>query len=315
MKNNFKILAVIISMIITGAANAQYSIKKNKISDGQQLIKVGYFETKQVSDKQIKRSKRNDVIEKLKERYQKENIFLSNLISDNWNSSDKPKEISTSELNAKIKNKEDIWYITLKKHSDKFFDRRVVKKNYYFDYSHYQISLCYDKTEVLRIPLVDEELSLLNAEFAIQQIQNFIKDPKDYKNQRQYVKEVNASAGALSNKTLLISQKLTGYSEEYLKSFYKGSIKIVSEQEIIEAVKRKDKSKAYLLITINDYSDEPSFNHLIIDCESNEPILIYRNSTAYSKPCEHLCIVHHHNSKLEYLFGFHFRKYRKMIKS
>ena len=32
MKNNIKILAVIVSMIITGAANAQYSIKQNTIT-------------------------------------------------------------------------------------------------------------------------------------------------------------------------------------------------------------------------------------------------------------------------------------------
>jgi hypothetical protein len=315
MKNNIKIIGVIISMIITGAVNAQYSIKKNTITDVQQLDKVAYFEIKQVSDNQLKRLKRDDVIKKLKRRYHDENIFLSNLISDNWNTIEKPKEISTSELITKIKNKEGIWYITLRKHTDRFFYRRVVRKNYYYNYSHYQISLCYDKKEVLRIPLVNEKLSELNAEFAIQQIQNFINDSEHYKNPRLYSKRINEEAGELANKTLLIPQDLTGYSEEYLTSFYNGNVKIVSEQEIIEAVNKKDKSKAYLLITINDYSDEPSFNHLIIDCESNEPMLIYRNSTAYSKPCKHMCIVHRHNDKLEYLFGFHFKKYRKMIKS
>lgn len=315
MKINLKILGVIISMIITGAVHAQYSIKRNKIDEVKQLEKVEYFETKQVSDKQITRLKREDVIKKLKRRYQDENIFLSNLISDNWNSSEKPKEISTSELNAKIKNKEGIWYISLRKHTDRFFDRRVVRKNYYYNYSHYQISLCYDKKEVFRIPLVDEELSVLYAEFAIQQIQNFINEPEHYKNQRLYSKGINEETGALANKTLLIPQNLTGYSEKYLASFYNGNIKIVSEQEITEAVNRKDKSKAYLLITINDYSDEPSFNHLIVDCETNKPSLIYKNSSAYWKPCRHACSFHKHNNKMEFLFGFHFKRYQKIIKS
>jgi hypothetical protein len=315
MKNTFKILVVIISMVITNAVNAQYSINKNKLSDVQQLEKVDFFETKQLSDKQIKQYKRQELIESTQERYQKENLFLAKLISENWNSSDKPKEISNSELTTKLKNKEGVWYITLRKHSDSFFDRRVVRKNYYYSYSHYQLSLYNDKKEVLRIPLVDEELSELNAEFAIEQIQNFISQSKQYKNQRLYAKEINASAGALSNKTLLIPEKLTTYSEEYLNTLYKGKIKIVPEEEIIKAVKAQDKTKAYLLITINDFSDEPSFNHLIIDCETNKPSLIYRNSSAYSKLCKHSCIVHRHNDKLEYLFGFHFKKYKKIMDS
>ena len=315
MKNTFKILVVIISMVITSAVNAQYSINKNKLSDVQQLKKVEFFETKQLSDKQIRQYKQQELIESTQERYQKENLFLAKLISENWNSIDKPKEISSSELNTKIKNNEGLWYITLRKHSDRFFDRRVVKKNYYYSYSHYQLSLYNDKKEVLRIPLVDEELSELNAEFAIEQIQNFISQSEQYKNQRLYANEINTGAGVLSNKTLLIPQKLTTYSEEYLSTLYKGKVKIVSEEEIIKAVTAQDTSKAYLLITINHFSDEPSFNHLIIDCETNKPSLIYRNSSAYSKPCKHACVVHRHNDKLEYLFGFHFKKYKKIMDS
>ena len=86
--------------------------------------------------KQIKYYKKQGIEKEIQERYRKENHFLTNLISKNWNNIDKPKGLSTSELNEKIKNKEGVWYITLKKHSDKFFDRRVVKKNYYFYYSH-----------------------------------------------------------------------------------------------------------------------------------------------------------------------------------
>ena len=119
----------------------------------------------------------------------------------------------------------------------------------------------------------------------------------------------------MSNKTLLIPQKLTTYSEEYLNTLYKGKVKIVSEEEIIKAVTAQDTTKAYLLITINHFSDEPSFNHLIIDCKTNKPSLIYRNSSAYSKPCKHACAVHRHNDKLEYLFGFHFKKYKKIMDS
>jgi len=315
MKNNIKILAVIVSMIITGAANAQYSIKQNKITSVQQLDKVAYFELSQLSDKQIRFYKKQGIEKEIQERYRKENDFLTNLISKNWNNIDKPKGLSTSALNEKIKNKDGVWYISLKKHSDKFFDRRVVKKDYYFYYTHYQISLHNDNKEVLSIPLVDEELSELNAEFAIQQIQNFISQSAQYKNQRLYAKEVNQGAGLLSNKTLLIPQKLTNYSEEYLSTLFQGKVKVVPETEIIDAVDAKDSTKAYLLITINDISDNPSFNHLIIDCETNTPALIYRNSSAYSKPCKHSCIVHHHNENMEFLFGFHFKKYHKMIKS
>ena len=155
MKNTSKILVVIVSMIITSAVNAQYSINKSKLSDVQQLEKVDFFEMKELSDKQIKYYKRQGNIENIQEQYQIENLFLTNLISENWNSSTKPKEITTSELNSKIKKNEGTWYVTIRKHSDRFFDRRVVKKNYYYSYSHYQLSLYKDKKEVLRIPLVD----------------------------------------------------------------------------------------------------------------------------------------------------------------
>ena len=142
---------------------------------------------------------------------------------------------------------------------------------------------------------MDEELSLLNAEFAIQQFQRFIHNSNQFKNKRLYSKEINESAGTLTNKTLLVPENLTDYSEESLNSWYNEKIKIVSEKEVRNAVNTQDTAKAYLLITINDISDKPSVNHLIVDCATNEPILIYRNSSAYSMPFMHTCVKYYEN--------------------
>lgn len=315
MKNINISIALIVFLFFSGNIYAQYSIKKNEFRKNDLTSKNIFYEIKTLTPKQISKLKKRDLLNAVKDRYNRENKLLFKLIQSNPSSNNAYKELSTEKIKKKIKNKEEVWYVTLNKHTDKFFDRRVHKKRFYYYYSHYKLSLFKNKKEILSIPLVDEELSELNLGFAFDELRNIASKSASFKNQRTYAKDVNSRSNSLKGKTLLISENLTGFSKEYLKKFFNGSIEIVSEQEIVKAVKEKDEQKAYLLITINDISNEPSFNHIIIDCSNNEPVLIYRNSTAYLKPCKHSCITHQHKNKLEFLFGLHFKRYQKIIKS
>lgn len=310
-----KAIAVAVCLLSVEVSNAQFIVKTKKIQKANLKSEVIYIQTKQLSEKQINYLQRSNTLDSVKARYESENDFLVNLISKNWNLSNTHTELSEKEIALKIKNKEDVWYISLDKHTDRFFDRRVHKQVYYYNYSHYELSLYNNKKEIVSIPLVDEQLSELDLTFALNELQNIVEDGNSFKNNRLYAREANSNANSLKGKTLLISDKLTGYSQEYLQQFFVEQIAIVSDDEILKRVQEQNKEYAYLLITINDYLDKPSFNHLIIDCSSNQAILAYRNSSAVTKPCRHSCISHHHTDKAEYLFGYHLKKYQKLIDS
>ncbi len=152
-------------------------------------------------------------------------------------------------------------------------------------------------------------------QFALNTIQSLIVSSGSFKNMHNYTKEANASAYIIKEKTLLVSEKQTSLSLEYIQLFYKGKMKITSEQEILQHIRNRDEQYAYLMLTINDYSDKPSFNHMILDCANNKPLLVYRYSTAFIKPCKHTCDSHKYDEKHKFLFGLHFKKYQKIINS
>lgn len=310
-----KVLAVVLLLLSVEVANAQFIIKKHELQNANLTSEIIYIQTKRLTEKQTKYLQRSNTLDTVTARYESENEFLTNLVNEKWNFSNTLEELDEISIENKIKNKDDVWYISLNRHTDRFFDRRVHKQNYYYNYSHYELSLFKNKKEVISIPLVDEELSELDLTFAIHSIQVLLSESESFQNLWHYSKTVNTNANQLEGKTLLVSDKLTDYSQEYLQQFFEGKIRIVSEKEILSAIHAKEEQSAYLLITINDYSKEPSFNHLIVDCATNMPFLIYRNSSAYSKPCKHSCIVHQADEQLEFLFGFHFKKYQKLIKS
>ena len=312
-----KILLIIVFAFIAKSidVNAQFIIAKKVLQKVDIKNIIVYIETKELSEKQIKRYDDRDLLNSIKTRYNRENELLNKVIFEHWYVNDKTEKLSDNEISQRIKNKQETWYLKLNRHTDKFFDRRVHKLKKYYRYTHYKLSLCNNKKEVVSIPLINKELSELELYFALSTIQSLIENSSSFKNMRNYTKEANANAYIIKEKTLLVSEKLTILSKEYIQLYYKGKIKISSEQEILQLIKDKDEQYAYLMLTINDFSDKPSFNHIILDCANNTALMIYKYSNANIKPCKHICSKHRYNEKPEFLFDFHFKKYEKMISS
>lgn len=316
MKTIRLILSIVIVFFISiGNTNAQFSVKKKhlqKIDLENTPVYVQTLESTVNQDESFKEWEETNATQTLN-KY--DDMLFRKVVKNHWYLPQIAGELSRKEIERKLKAEEEIWYLALRKHADSFLYRRSAKRNSYYDYSHYELSLVKNKIEVVSIPIVSEELSELELHFAIYAIQSIIGGAEEFNNIRQYAKKANSNAQTISGKTLLVSEKLTGYSQKYLQQFYEGQLKIASEKEILQAIHAKDRQYAYLMINVNDSSEEPSFNHIILDCANNEPLLVIRNSTFYSKLCEYTCIFHHHKKKLEFLFSFHFKKYQKIIDS
>jgi len=316
MKTIKIILSIAMVFFISiGNTNAQFNVKKKqlkKIDPGNTPVYVLIQESVVNHNEPFIEWDETDTAQTLTEG---DDMLFRKVIKNHWYLQKIAGELSSEEIERKRKAGGEIWYLALRKHADSFFYRRSAKRNSYYDYSHYELSLVKNKIEVISIPLVSEELSELELHFAIYAIQSIIDGAEEFKNIRQYAKKANSNAQTISGKTLLVSENLTGYSREYLQQFYEGQVKITSDKEILQAIHDKDGRYAYLMITVNDSSEEPSFNHIILDCARNEPLLVLRNCTYYSKLCEYTCTFHQHKKKLEFLFGFHFKKYQKIIDS
>jgi hypothetical protein len=303
----------IILLISTDNTNGQFNINKKELNKIDFKNITIYIQLKGLSEKQIEQYRRRSLINSVKARYIFENQLLKEVVESHWDLQNTTIEFANDEIKNKLNDLEDVWYLSFNKHTDNFFDRRIHKRNYYYNYSHYELSLFKNKKKIISIPLINKDPSELELVFAINSIQTVIKNASSFKNLKQYAKEINMNANLVSERTLLVPENLTNYSQEYFEPFYNGKIKIVSTQEILKVIHNQDDQYAYLMITINDNSDEPSFNHIILDCEKNQPMLVYRNSTVYSSTCKLGCNFHGHDNKLEFLLGYHLKKYQKII--
>jgi hypothetical protein len=302
--------------ISVGNTNAQFNIKKKPLEKVDFINTSVHVLSKELTAKQIKHNKKRDLLNAVKARYDFENEFLKEAIKDYWYLQNITGELSNEEIEKKLISGDVIWYIALNNHTDRFFDRKGHKRKYcYYYFSHYELSLVKNKKVVISIPLVNNQLSELNMQFALNSMQTMMSEAWAYNSFRQYAKEINSNAKEISGKTLLVSESLTGYSQEYLQQFYQGQVKISSEKEILQAINHKDGRYAYLTVTVNDYLSKPSFNHIILDCASNRPLLVYRNANASSQFFKHIPRMNPHNKRLEFLSGNDFKKYQKIINS
>ena len=169
-----KILLIIVFAFIAKSidVNAQFIIAKKVLQKVDIKNIIVYIETKELSEKQIKRYDDRDLLNSIKTRYNRENELLNKVIFEHWYVNDKTEKLSDNEISQRIKNKQETWYLKLNRHTDKFFDRRVHKLKKYYRYTHYKLSLCNNKKEVVSIPLINKELSELELYFALSTIQS-----------------------------------------------------------------------------------------------------------------------------------------------
>jgi hypothetical protein len=312
--NHIKVYLIVLILLVLGltGAKAQFSIKRSDLENNNIQEKIIYFEIKELSEKRIKKLKDQRTIENLKSQYQEENKILTQTLKDYWVTGE-IKSLTTKELDKRIEEKQETWYISFYKHTDKFFEKRVHKRNVYYYYQHYTLSLYKNKKKVLIIPLVNSFISELDIQFAINMMQKIINDIDNISNLNEYAKVINQSSAIIRQKTLLIPQNYTIYSEEYIKNYYKGNIKIVKEQEIIDAINRNDLNYTYLLININHLSEKPTFNHFIFDCATNDPLFLYRQSSSFTKTGIQKSNMPVLKREIQFLLGSHFKKYNNKI--
>jgi len=304
---------ICILMLRLPCADAQFIVKKSELKENIFKENTIFFETKELSEKQINSYKDPRTIENLKIQYQEENKVLAETLKDHWVNGDKITSLSKEEIRARLKNKQETWYISLYKHTDKFIDSRIAKRNLYFYYPHYIMTLYKNKQKILSIPLVNSFVSELDIHFAVNMIQNITYEIENISKLNQYAKAINQNSSLIKQKTLLIPQNYTKYSEEHIKQFYKGNIKIVEEREIIDAIHKKDPNYAYLLINLNHLSEKPSFNHFIFDCATDNPLFLYNQSTGYVKTGIQKSSMTTLKREIQFLLDMHFKKYNSKI--
>jgi hypothetical protein len=301
--------------ILIGNTYAQFKVKNNQLQKIDFANSIVYVQSKELKAQQIEQCKERELISAIEVPYNSKFNLLQEVIKDQWYLQNTYGEISDKEIEKKLKSGEEILYITLYKHTDRFFYKRIHRQTYHFNFSHYVLSLMHNKKEVISIPLVNEELSELDIHFAINTLQSIMAKEGAFNNLCQYSKDINSNAKTISGKTLLIPEKFTRYSQDYFQQYYDGQVKIVGDKEILQSIKKKDGRYAYLMITINDISSDPSFNHIILDCVNNEPMLVYRNSNAYHKPMKGFNKAPPGDDNLDFLSSVHFKKYQKIINS
>ena len=108
-------------------AHAQFYMKRKAIENSDLKNATIYVKYKELSDRQIEKFKKRNLLNEIKGQYDVENNLLKNTINDIWYSQNSVKKLSSIEINNKISNGETVWYISLDKHYDKFFDRRIHK--------------------------------------------------------------------------------------------------------------------------------------------------------------------------------------------
>ncbi len=194
---------ILLTLTLT-SVKAQFLIKKKDLNNDVLKEKTIFFEMKDLSEKKIKHLKDEKVLEDFKIQYQKENTILAKTLEDHWVSEEKINGLSTKEIKSRIENKQETWYISLYKHTDKFFDKKVHKRNYYYYYQHYTLSLFKNKQKVLSIPLVNNYISELDIHFAVNMMQNIAYNIDEKGKLNQYTKAINQKTSQIKQKTLLV---------------------------------------------------------------------------------------------------------------
>lgn len=299
-------------LLIAVKSNAQFTVNKRHLKEINLSTDTVFISLNSFDEKEIQRYKKQDILEIINQRIENENKVLHQEITNDW-SDKKIQFIDESVIEKRIKNRIPTLYLSAQIHNDRYFDKRVGRQRRYYYFQHYDINLNIGKKTIVSVPLVNEELNSLDLHFALSLIDYCIKQGGEFQNLAKFTKQINSRAGEISNDTLLISENNTDYSEQYLKSVFGANLKILDEVKILNKLHTYSESYVYLNESLTHTMDNPRFNHFVIRTLDNTPVLLYRNSTAFIKPCKHSCFFHTENHRLEYLLVVHFKQFKKII--
>ncbi len=299
--------------VFSGTLNAQFAINKKHLKEIDLSSDTIFISQNSFSEKEIQRYQKQDILEIIKQRIENENTVLRQEITNDW-ADKKIKFIDESEIENRIKNKIPTLYISAQIHNDKYFDKRVGRQRRYYNFQHYDINLNLGKKTIVSVPLVNEELNRLDLHFALSLINYCITQKDEFQNLYKYTKQVNIKSGEISDDVLLVPENNTEYSQKYLETVYGFKLQILDENTILEKLHTNSEGYVYLNESLTHTMDNPRFNHFLIRTDDDTPVLLYRNSSAFVKPCNHTCLVHDENKKLDYLLAVHFKQFKKIIK-
>lgn len=114
---------------------------------------------------------------------------------------------------------------------------------------------------------------------AINSLQYFVQFSAEGNKKGDLEEGINNNASALKDKTLLISDYLTQLTESEIKDNYPYKIKIAKDEEIIKMIQEKNPDYAYVYINHKTGSCGTRFNHMILDCANNAPLLLDKRNT------------------------------------
>jgi hypothetical protein len=293
---------------------AQFTVKNKLLSQTDFTKDTIFIELKSFTEKETTKYKKQDILEIVETRIKNENETLQKEISLDWGNKSLV-FLDESEIENRIKNNTPTLYLAVTIHNDRYFDKRVGRQRRYYYFQHYDINLILNKRTIVSVPLTNAELTRLDLHFALSLIDYCVTHNEKTRSLTRFTREVNTNSGEISKRILLVSSKTTDYSEKYLKTIYGSNLSVQSPDDILEIIHSNNSGYVYLIQSLTHSMDNPRFNHFIVRTEDSQPVLLYRNSSAYVKPCSHSCFFHKENEKLDYLLDVHFRKFKKIIET
>ncbi len=299
-------------LVLSGTANAQFTLNKKYLKEIDLSTDTIFISQNSFNEKEIQRYKKQDILDIIEKRIKNENTVLRQEIATDW----KDKQIhflDESEIEKRIKDRIPTLYISAQIHNDRYFDKRVGRQRRYYYFQHYDVSLNFNRKTLVSVALTNEQLTKLDLHFALSLVDYCLNNSNDFHSMGRFTKEVNLKSKIVQNEILLVSKNTTAYSEDYLKSVYGENLQMLHPDSILTKIHNHTENTVYLIQSLTHTMRNPMFNHFLVQVSNDKPVLLYRNSMAFVKPCSHTCIIHKENEKLEYLLAVHFKQFKKII--
>ena len=108
-------------------AKTQILVDKKELRNNILQEKIIYFEIKSLSEEQIASFKDQRTIENHKIQYQEENEILKTTLENHWFKCKKLISLTTEEIETRLINNQETWYLSLNKHTNKFQKKRCLQ--------------------------------------------------------------------------------------------------------------------------------------------------------------------------------------------
>lgn len=242
----------------------------------------------------IKKYKKKGTYESIQKLYDQRNEKVLSYFKKHWKLNQEIVSKTEKELKSLKKEKSsDYAYVKLKHMTDV---KRVKSKGgipirkiggkgipgtYRYSYYLFTMKLTDKSTTIGTVTSRGPVLNDIEYLFAINTLQYFIKFVSEGNKRKKLEDEINKNAPILKEKILLLPTYLTKVSVDKLKELYPYKVEIVDESKVIEQINNKNSGYAYVYVNHRFASCGTRFNHFVVDCGDNKPLLFdKRNSVS-----------------------------------